>query len=145
MDAAGHALFIWADMRSISSGSDILARVIGLTPTSVDSLPLPLPEPSPSPPSKMRVGPATPNPFSGILGVPVEVPVSAAGSRVQVLVFDARGTLVTRLYDGDAPGGRLFVRWDGLDSRGRGVASGVYWFVAESGGERHAVRLVRLR
>jgi len=145
MDAAGHALFVWADSRSLSSGSDILARVIGLTPTSVDSLPLPSPEPPPSPPSRMRVGPGRPNPFSGVLGVPVEVPVSPAGSHVRVLIYDARGTLVTRLYDGDAPGGRLFVRWNGLDSRGRGVASGVYWFVAESGGERHAVRLVRLR
>jgi hypothetical protein len=145
MDAAGHALFVWADSRSLSSGSDILARVIGLTPTSVDSFPLPSPEPPPAPPSHMRVGPGRPNPFSGVLGVPVEVPDSPAGSHVRVLVFDARGMLVTRLYDGDAPGGRLFVRWNGLDSRGRGVASGVYWFVAESGGERHAVRLVRLR
>ena len=145
MDAAGHAIFVWADTRSASSGSDILARVIGLAPTSVDSLPGPTPEPPPAPPSRMRVGPARPNPFSGGLSIPVEVPVSPGGARVRVLVFDARGALVTRLYDGDAPGGRILLRWSGLDSRGRGVASGVYWFIAESGGERHAVRLVRLR
>ncbi len=141
MDAAGHALFIWTDMRSISSGSDILGRVIGLSPTAVDDDP-PDPDPPPVPPSRMRVGPATPNPFSGGLRVSVEV---LPGSRVKAYVLDVRGTLVTRIYDGDAGAGRILMLWNGSDARGREAASGVYWFVAESGGERHAVRLVRLR
>jgi hypothetical protein len=92
----------------------------------------------------MRLGPARPNPFGRALGVPLEVPVRA-GSRVRAYVLDVRGALVARVYDGDAGGGRLLLRWAGLDGRGREVASGVYWFVAESGGERHAVRLVRIR
>ena len=92
----------------------------------------------------MRVGPAAPNPFSGLLRVPVEVPVTA-GARVRAYVLDARGLLVARLYDGVAPGGRMSLMWNGSDARGRTVASGVYWLVAESGGERHAVRLVRIR
>jgi len=144
MDAAGHAIFAWTDMRSLSSGSDILARVIGLTPTSVDEIPSPPPDPPPAPPRRMRVGPGRPNPFSSALRVPVEVPV-AAGGRVRAYVLDASGRLVARVYDGVAPNGRLSVSWSGSDSRGREVASGVYWFVAESGGERHAVRLVRIR
>jgi len=94
--------------------------------------------------SRMRVGPGRPNPFSSALRVPVEVPV-AAGGRVRAYVLDASGRLVARVYDGVAPNGRLSVSWSGSDSRGREVASGVYWFVAESGGERHAVRLVRIR
>ena len=145
IDAAGHAIFAWTDMRSLSSGSDILARVIGLSPTAVDDAPDPPPQdPPPAPPRWMRVGPASPNPFSGLLRVPVEVPVDAE-TRVRAYVLDARGRLVTRVYDGVVPGGRLTVSWNGSDSRGRGVASGVYWFVAESRGERHAVRLVRIR
>ncbi len=144
LDAAGHAIFAWTDMRSISSGSDILARVIELTPTAVDDQPPQPPDPPPAPPSRMRVGPARPNPFSGVLAVPVEVP-PGAGSRVRAYVLNARGTLVARVYDGVPAGGRVLLRWNGSDSRGREVASGVYWFVAESGGERHAVRLVRIR
>ena len=92
----------------------------------------------------MRLGPARPNPFSGVLDVPVEVPVTA-GVRVRATVLDVRGRLVARLYDGVAPGGRMSLIWNGTDARGRVVASGVYWLVAESGGERHAVRLVRIR
>ena len=144
MDAAGHAIFAWTDMRSLSSGSDILARVIGLTPTSVDDVPSPPPDPPPAPPSRMRVLAARPNPFSGALRVPVEV-TPANGGRVRAYVLDARGALVARVYDGVAVNGRALLSWSGTDSRGREVASGVYWFVAESGGERHAVRLVRIR
>ena len=78
LDAAGHALFVWTDMRSLSSGSDILSRVIELTPTAVDEIPSPPPDPPPAPPARMRVGPAMPNPFSGVLGIRVEVvPVPA--------------------------------------------------------------------
>jgi hypothetical protein len=144
MDAAGHAIFAWTDMRSISSGSDILARVIGLTSTAVDDVPAPEPDPPPAPPRRMRVGPGRPNPFSSVLRIPIEVPVTAGG-RVRAYVLDARGTLVARVYDAVPANGRVLLSWSGLDSRGRGVASGVYWFVAESGGERHAVRLVRIR
>jgi hypothetical protein len=144
MDAAGNAIFVWADLRSTSSGSDILARVIELTPTSVDDLPAPEPEPPPAPPSRMRLGAARPNPFGGTLRVPLEVP-AGPGARVRAYVLDVRGALVATVYDGDAGGGRLLLRWNGVDGRGREVASGVYWFVAESGGERHAVRLVRIR
>ncbi len=144
MDAAGHAVFVWTDMRSLSSGSDILARVIGLAATSVDEIPGPPPDPPPAPPSRMRIGPARPNPFSGSMRVPVEVTLNAGG-RVRAYVLDARGALVARVYDGVAPNGRVLLSWGGSDARGRAVASGVYWFVAESGGERHAVRLVRIR
>src|SRR6185503_11502713 len=108
----------------------ILARVIDLTPTAVDEDPGPPPEdPPPAPPSRMRIGPARPNPFSGVLRVPVEVPVTA-GARVRAFVLDVRGRLVARLYDGVAPGGKMSLLWNGSDARGRVVASGVYWLVA---------------
>jgi hypothetical protein len=144
IDAAGHSIFTWTDMRSLSSGSDILARVIELTPTAADDPPPPPQDPPPAPPRRMRLGPATPNPFSGLLRIPVEVPVTA-GVRVRAYVLDAQGRLVARLYDGTAPDGRMSLMWNGSDARGRTVASGVYWLVAESGRERHALRLVRIR
>ena len=144
LDAAGHALFVWTDMRSLSSGSDILSRVIELTPTAVDEIPSPPPDPPPAPPARMRVGPAMPNPFSGVLGIRVEVPTDR-GSRLRATILDVQGRLVARVYDGTAEGGRIILRWDGSDMAGREVSSGVYWLIAESGGERHAIRLVRIR
>ena len=144
MDFAGHAVFVWADTRSLSSGADIVARVLELSPTAVDEIPAPEEDPPPAPPVVMRVGPARPNPFSGALGVAIEIP-EALEWRVSVRVLNAQGALVSNLYEGRAPGGRLQVRWDGSDSRGHGVASGVYWLVVDAGGERRALRLVHVR
>jgi len=144
LDAAGHAFFVWTDLRSISSGSDILSRVMELTPTAVDDLPAPPPDPPPAPPARMRVGPAMPNPFSGVMGIPIEVPADRS-SHVRATILDVQGRVVRHLYDGEASGGRIVLRWNGSDRNGREVSSGVYWLVAESGGERHAIRLVRIR
>ena len=85
-----------------------------------------------------------PNPFSGVLGIRVEVPTDR-GSRLRATILDVQGRLVARVYDGTAEGGRIILRWDGSDMAGREVSSGVYWLIAESGGERHAIRLVRIR
>ena len=144
LDAAGHAFFVWTDLRSISSGSDILSRVMELTPTAVDEVPAPPQDPPPAPPVRMRVGPAMPNPFSGVMGIPIEVPADRS-SHVRATILDVQGRVVARLYDGEASGGRIVLRWNGSDRNGREVSSGVYWLVAESGGERHAIRLVRIR
>ena len=143
LDVQGHALFTWVDTRSISSGSDVLARMVDLAPTAVE--PLPEPEPPPvSAPSALRVLPARPNPFSGSLGVPVEIPRSFAGT-VRARVLNVRGAVTATLYDGPAPEGRFILRWNGSDADGRPVASGVYWLLVEAGGERNAIRLVRIR
>src|SRR6185295_14988884 len=78
LDAAGRLVVIWSDARSISSGTDIMGRVFTFGTTDVTEPPLPPPPapepPPPVPPRALRVGPARPNPFSGSLGVSVEVP-----------------------------------------------------------------------
>jgi len=143
LDVQGHAIFTWIDTRSLSSGSDVIARVLDLAPTAVE----PLPDPAPQPvfaPSALRILPARPNPFSGALGVPVEIPPAFAG-RVRAIVVNVRGGVAATLYDGPAPEGRLMLRWNGSDALGRQVASGVYWLLVEAGGVRHAIRLVRVR
>ncbi|HTO94022.1 MAG TPA: FlgD immunoglobulin-like domain containing protein, partial [Bacteroidota bacterium] len=65
-----------------------------------------------------------PNPFNAYTTVPVDVPFQ---SYVTVDVFDVLGRLVARLHDGDMSQGRHFVRWDGTNNRGGGVASGAYF------------------
>src|SRR5206468_3690457 len=80
----------------------------------------PPPDPPPAPPARMRVGPAMPNPFSGVLGIRVEVPTDR-GSRLRATILDVQGRLVARVYDGTAEGGRIILRWDGSDMAGRAV------------------------
>jgi len=58
---------------------------------------------------------------------------------------NVRGEVVAILHDGPAPGARFDLRWDGVCRDGRPAASGVYWLLVDSGGERRATRLVHLR
>ncbi|MGE5179995.1 MAG: choice-of-anchor B family protein [Bacteroidota bacterium] len=68
-----------------------------------------------------------------------------AAGHVRVSVFDAAGRRVAALYDGDVPAGALALRWNGRDTRGRAVGSGLYWIRAEAAGERLVRKLVWIR
>jgi len=143
LDSEGHVFVLWTDGRSVSSGFDILARVIETSPTSVREDPPPSPDPGPAPPSALRLGPARPNPFGSMLVLPVESP--GAGAPLRAYVVNVRGVRVRTLLDGPPPGDRFTLRWDGTDARGVRAGSGIYWIVVEGGGERRALRVVTLR
>ena len=65
---------------------------------------------------------------------------------VDVVVFDARGREVRRLYQGTLSGpGVETVDWDGRDGNGYEVPSGVYGYVVRAGGESLGGAVVRLR
>lgn len=83
-----------------------------------------------------------PNPFNPSTTIVFEVPVAG---RVQLAVYDARGSLVRTLVDGALPAGPRREQWDGRDQRGRAVASGVYFVRLEAGGETasHKVTLLK--
>jgi hypothetical protein len=53
----------------------------------------------------------------------VSLPVSM---RAQVTIFDVAGRRVKTIVDGDLPAGRTAAHWDGSDSNGKAVGSGVY-------------------
>jgi hypothetical protein len=142
-DAAGRILVLWTDGRSVSSDLDILARTFETAPTAIRPGPPPVVEPPASPPITLRAGPASPNPFPGVVRVPVEVPDHAG--RIAAYVFNARGELMRTLHDGPAPAPRITLRWDGSDARGVRAASGVYWIIVEGGGERRVLRVVSIR
>jgi len=70
-----------------------------------------------------------PNPFNPTTIIEFSV---AKDTRVRIGVLDATGRKVVNLVDGVKSPGRYAVRWDGRDSRGNLVASGVYFYRFES-------------
>jgi flagellar hook assembly protein FlgD len=66
-----------------------------------------------------------PNPFNA--GTTIRYDVPAGGGRVDLAIYDARGSLVRRLLGGEEPAGRRQLRWDGRDDNGRTLATGVYF------------------
>ena len=75
---------------------------------------------------------ATPNPTQAGTEIAFEVPGS--GGRVRVQIFDVVGRRVAVLVDGDLPGGRHAVRWDGRDPTGARAANGLYFYRLEAPG-----------
>jgi hypothetical protein len=66
-----------------------------------------------------------PNPFKAATTVTYEI---ARRARLKVEVVSVEGRLVKTLWAGTADPGRHRLTWDGTDSNGRRVASGVYLY-----------------
>jgi hypothetical protein len=74
-------------------------------------------------PAATALAPAYPNPFNAAVTIPFSL---AKEEKVRVWVVNGAGQVVRVLWDQQAGAGRHELRWDGRDSAGRPVASGLY-------------------
>ncbi len=72
-----------------------------------------------------------PNPFNNTTQIRFEVPKS---SRVSVSVYDALGRLVKTLADKDYTTGSYRINWDGNNSSGMKVSTGIYFITMKTPG-----------
>lgn len=75
-------------------------------------------------PERTGLGKPYPNPFNPRVEIPFEV---MGGSHVTIRAYDSRGRVVRTLLSEFVPAGRHRIPWSGLDDRGVGVSSGVYF------------------
>jgi hypothetical protein len=83
-----------------------------------------------------------PNPFNPETTIAYDL---ASGAAVKLTVFDVRGKRVRDLISATQPAGRYRVDWDGRDSRGQRVASGVYFYRFEAGSYTQTRKMVQLK
>lgn len=87
-----------------------------------------------------------PNPFNSTTLIRYQLSaVRSRPSAVTLKIYNIAGQLVRTLVDGPQGPGYHTVSWDGSDSRGRRVASGVYIYRLASEGVRQLRRMVLLR
>jgi hypothetical protein len=98
--------------------------------------------PGAGPPAVTRLVGAYPNPFNPRTTVAFEL---AQQRDVRLAVYDLTGTRIRWLLQEARPAGRHEVVWDGLDGRGRRVASGVYVLRLEAGAIRDLRKVVLLK
>jgi Zn-dependent metalloprotease len=100
-----------------------------------------------SPPSahaaRLLLGEPSPNPFNPTVEFVLESPVDRAAVRLDIL--DVQGRRVRTLLRGPLSHGQTRVRWDGRDRRGLASASGVYYYLLESGLGRETGAIVLVR
>ena len=89
-----------------------------------------------------QLGQNAPNPFNPTTTIPIEVPEK---SMATLVVYDVAGRVVRTLLDEVVPPGRKELVWDGTDSGGNSVTSGVYFCRLAAGGRRMTRKLVLLK
>jgi hypothetical protein len=83
-----------------------------------------------------------PNPFTPGTSIAFGLPDAR---HVRVTIFDVRGRLVRTLADGVFEAGPHDVPWDGTNSAGEPLGSGVYFYRLEAGDRTHEGRMVLLK
>jgi hypothetical protein len=84
----------------------------------------------------------SPNPFRNSTTITLGIPEK---TRVEVLIYDVAGRLVRKIYSGSLkPGYHRFI-WDGRDSKGRKLPSGVYFYSLKTSRKRITKKALFLR
>ncbi|KPJ58193.1 MAG: hypothetical protein AMJ46_14530 [Latescibacteria bacterium DG_63] len=93
------------------------------------------------------LGPNVPNPFSASTVISYAVPEveELRGLSVRLVIYNSVGQAIVTLINGPQPPGVHNVSWNGRSSNGDPVASGVYLYRLECGGEVMTRRCVLVR
>jgi glucuronoarabinoxylan endo-1,4-beta-xylanase len=95
--------------------------------------------PSTNLPRKFEVDQNYPNPFSSSTAIPYELKMQ---SDIQVTIYDILGRIVRTLNVGRQSIGLHNVFWDGRNSFGQRVATGVYFYRLSTDGESHVRKMI---
>ncbi len=107
----------------------------------VQAVTLPAPPPPEMPPVTRLLMPR-PDPFRSSMTIRYDLATSA---EVDLSVFDVQGRRVADIWRGAHAAGADSIPWDGLDSEGRPLRSGVYFLRLQAGGTVSSRRIVRVR
>ena len=93
-------------------------------------------------PEEFGIRDAFPNPFNTATDIVYGMP---EGGYARMEIYNATGQLIRVLIDGEQPQGYRRIRWEGDDSSGAPVASGVYLLRFEGGGTMMTRKVVVVR
>jgi len=93
-------------------------------------------------PREFDLSPNFPNPFNPSTSFSVALPKAG---HLTVEIYNLLGQRVLKLFDGTAQAGYLDLTWDGRDSHGRTVGSGVYFYKVEAQDFQKVRKMVLLK
>jgi hypothetical protein len=124
-----------------ATAPDSVYSFLVMTPSSIDDEPF-----GSGIPRAVALGQNYPNPFNPMTVITFEVPEGSRNSRRAVLeVFDTRGRMVRRLFDGEVRAGSHEVVWNGTTDTGGKAGSGIYLYRLTVAGETVSRKMVLLK
>jgi hypothetical protein len=81
-------------------------------------------------PSRFALSQNFPNPFNPLTTIEYELPQN---SHVRLEIYNLLGQKITTLADNHQPAGHYHLIWNGRDSHGNNVASGIYFYKLTAG------------
>ena len=126
--------FAWCDPRD--GGMNIYTRQMSYSPTDVD------PDEPTLIPSGFSLEQNFPNPFNP--STIIEFTISAKG-RINISVYDLLGRKITTLTDRVYSSGHHRLIWDGRDSHGQQVSSGIYFYKMTAGEKQHSKKMLLIK
>jgi len=85
----------------------------------------------------------SPNPTAGSTSIRFDVPTHVGP--VKLMVYNVKGQLVRAIVNGESERGRHVSIWDGTNTQGQRVPSGVYFVRLSVGGETKTNKMMVLR
>jgi formylglycine-generating enzyme required for sulfatase activity len=98
-------------------------------------------DPTPSLPTNLALAPGYPNPFSETTTIRI---LNNATQRVRLDVYNILGQRVAELFNGQLLPGAFEMTWNGVNSSGRPLTSGMYFLCLNAGGHASTQKLVIL-
>ena len=132
-----NAYIVWAD--GVSSGK---TEILGLYMQKISNESVSNPQGGLSPMAGLNLKQNYPNPFNPNTNIALDMPKAGA---LTLNIYNARGQLVKQLFKGDLDRGAHVFNWNGTDSNGRGVASGVYFYTAQSGDSQVSRKMLLMK
>jgi hypothetical protein len=93
-------------------------------------------------PEKFALAQNYPNPFNPTTRIEYALPKHTF---VTLRIFDVIGREVATVVNEEKPGGRYVVDWNGRNSDGQPLASGVYFYRLHAGGFTHSKKMILLK
>jgi len=99
-------------------------------------------EEEPATPRDFELKQNFPNPFNPATSIAFTIP---AAQKVSLKIYDGQSRLVQTLIDAPFAAGRHIVEWNGRNQQNEAAASGVYFYILQSGSFREMKKMILLR
>ncbi len=86
-----------------------------------------------------------PNPFNPETTIRFNIPTKFANLFTELKIYNINGQLVKKIFSEEIPAGNYFVKWDGKNSAGQFVSSGVYIYQLKVGNTIKAGKMSLLK